>query len=105
MAKVPFNRITCSIREACEMVGIGRTNLYKLIKAGKVETVVVGGRRLVLVRSLYQSFDPHLYLILLALLLQGKTDAAAEDSRDIERDGDDLGTDSFGIRAPTPNVN
>ena len=35
------------IDEFCAVYGLGRTKTYDLIKAGKLRTVLVGGRRLV----------------------------------------------------------
>jgi excisionase family DNA binding protein len=35
------------VKAFCEAVGLGRTTLYKLMREGKVKTVVIGGRRLV----------------------------------------------------------
>ena len=35
------------INEFCAVYGLGRTKTYDLIKAGKLRTVLVGGRRLV----------------------------------------------------------
>ena len=50
---VPFaQRLTCTINEACEMTGLGRTKLYELIGDGHLATTTVGRRRLVVVRSL-----------------------------------------------------
>lgn len=50
---IPFmQRPTCSIREACKAVGLGRTKLYELIAAGKIKTICVGRRRLIQIASL-----------------------------------------------------
>ena len=50
---IPFvQRLTCTIDEACETTGLGRTKLYELIGAGHLVTTTVGRRRLVVVRSL-----------------------------------------------------
>jgi len=50
---VPFTqRLTCTINEACEVTGLGRTKLYELIGGGRLATTTVGRRRLVVVRSL-----------------------------------------------------
>ena len=50
---IPFSqRLTCTIAEACEVTGLGRTKLYELIGAGRLATTTIGRRRLVLVRSL-----------------------------------------------------
>lgn len=54
---VPFReRLTCTIEEAACALGIGRSKLYLLIAAGRVQTVKIDpgqwGRRLVKVASL-----------------------------------------------------
>jgi excisionase family DNA binding protein len=50
---IPFaQRLACTIDEACEATGLGRTKLYELIGDGRVSTTTVGRRRLVLVQSL-----------------------------------------------------
>ena len=50
---LPFvQRFTCTINEACEVTGLGRTKLYELIGDGHLATTTVGRRRLVVVRSL-----------------------------------------------------
>jgi excisionase family DNA binding protein len=50
---IPFaQRLTCTIAEACEATGLGRTKLYELIGEGHLDTTTIGRRRLVLVRSL-----------------------------------------------------
>jgi len=50
---IPFGqRLTCTIDEACQATGLGRTKLYELIGAGYLKTTTIGRRRLVLVRSL-----------------------------------------------------
>jgi len=52
-AAIPFaQRLTCTIDEACQATGLGRTKLYELIGAGYLDTTTIGRRRLVLVRSL-----------------------------------------------------
>jgi Helix-turn-helix domain len=52
-ASIPFaERLTCTITDACEATGLGRTKLYGLIGSGDVETATIGRRRLVKVRSL-----------------------------------------------------
>jgi len=51
--RVPFaEKLTCTINEACEMTGLGRTKLHELIGDGHLATTTVGRRRLVVVRSL-----------------------------------------------------
>jgi excisionase family DNA binding protein len=55
---VPFaQRLACTINEACRAIGLGRTKLYELISEGRVETTMIGRRRLVLVRSLLALVD------------------------------------------------
>ena len=50
---IPFvERPTCSIADACQAVGLGRTKLYELMDEGIVQTVKIGRRRLVQVPSL-----------------------------------------------------
>ncbi len=50
---VPFvQRPTCTIKEACGAVGLGRTKRYELIGGGALETLTIGRRRLVRVPSL-----------------------------------------------------
>lgn len=59
MTTIPFaHRISCTIPEACEATGLGRTKLYEEMDSGRVETTTVGRRRLVLVRSLLHLIDP-----------------------------------------------
>lgn len=56
---IPFQqRLSCTIQEACVASGIGRTKLYHLIKDRQIETVHVGKRQFVLVRSLRAFIDP-----------------------------------------------
>jgi excisionase family DNA binding protein len=45
-------RPTCTVSEATDATGLGKTTLYRLIKEGRIETVAVGRRRLVKVESL-----------------------------------------------------
>jgi excisionase family DNA binding protein len=40
------------VKDALAMIGIGRTNFYELVAAGKIETVKIGRRRLVHMASL-----------------------------------------------------
>ena len=53
LSRLPFaQRLTCTIAEACEVTGLGRTKFYELIGDGRVTTTTVGRRRLVIVQSL-----------------------------------------------------
>jgi excisionase family DNA binding protein len=55
---VPFaERLSCTINEACEATGLGRTKLYELIATDQLITATVGRRRLVMVRSLLALLD------------------------------------------------
>jgi len=56
---IPFaQRLSCTIDEACQATGIGRTKLYEEIAAGRIQTTNVGKRRLVLVPSLLCLLNP-----------------------------------------------
>jgi excisionase family DNA binding protein len=58
--QLPFEqRITCTIREACEASGISRSKLYELMAANLLETTTVGRRRLIVVSSLCAILTPH----------------------------------------------
>jgi hypothetical protein len=53
LGNIPFaQRLTCTVVEACEVTGLGRTKLYELFGDGRVTTTTVGRRRPVLVQSL-----------------------------------------------------
>jgi excisionase family DNA binding protein len=44
---MPFaHRLTCTIDDACEVTGLGRTKHYELIGAGRIVTTTIGRRRL-----------------------------------------------------------
>lgn len=43
-----MNKLTISVAEFCEMVGIGRTLAFALIRSGEVDTIRIGRRRFVL---------------------------------------------------------
>jgi len=59
-AAIPFaQRLSCTIAQACEATGLGRTKLYELIGDGHLATTTVGRRRLVLVRSLLSLLQTH----------------------------------------------
>lgn len=54
LSRLPFaQRLTCTIAEACEVTGLGRTKFYELIGDGRVTTTTIGRRRLVVVQSLF----------------------------------------------------
>ncbi|WBC12973.1 helix-turn-helix domain-containing protein [Micromonospora sp. WMMA1998] len=41
----PDNRVVLTIEEAAQRLGIGRTTMYALIKAGQIRTVTIGRLR------------------------------------------------------------
>ncbi|WP_431928199.1 helix-turn-helix domain-containing protein [Micromonospora wenchangensis] len=41
----PDNRVVLTIEQAAERLGIGRTTMYALIKAGQIRTVTIGRLR------------------------------------------------------------
>jgi excisionase family DNA binding protein len=45
-------RVLVSIHEAARVLGVGRTTLYGLLKNGKIESVKIGMRNLVVAESL-----------------------------------------------------
>jgi excisionase family DNA binding protein len=54
---IPFaQRLACTVAEACEATGLGRTKLYALIGEGKLDTTTIGRRRLVMVPALLKLF-------------------------------------------------
>jgi hypothetical protein len=56
---IPFAlRLSCTIDEACQATGIGRTKLYEEMGAGRVQSTTIGKRRLVLLPSLLRLLDP-----------------------------------------------
>ncbi len=46
------SKITCSIKEATELSGLGKTTLYRLLQEKKITSTTVGVKRLVHVDSL-----------------------------------------------------
>lgn len=56
---MPFAaRLSATIAETCRATGLGKTKIYELINAGKIETFTVDARRLVRVWSVVQLLDP-----------------------------------------------
>jgi excisionase family DNA binding protein len=50
---VPVNeRLAVSLREACQIIGIGRTRLYELIRESELQSFRLGGRRLIKTEAL-----------------------------------------------------
>jgi len=48
----PLERRALSIREAARTCGLSRATLYRLLKEGRLATIKIGSRRLVLVSAL-----------------------------------------------------
>jgi excisionase family DNA binding protein len=48
----PHDRLALSVAEACRALGIGRTSLYALLRAGQLEARKVGRRTLIPAESL-----------------------------------------------------
>ena len=44
---IQHKKILYSVSEAAEVLSIGRTTLYSLIKSGDIESIMVRGRRLI----------------------------------------------------------
>ena len=56
MSAIPFKeRITCTIAEACEATGLGRTKIYEMLS--DLETVKADKRRLIIVPSLLRKME------------------------------------------------
>ena len=49
--------VTVTVDRAMELVGIGRTKLYELINEGRIQTITLGKRRLVVYSSLEELTD------------------------------------------------
>ena len=59
MTTIPFSeRPTCTVHEGCEASGLGRTTIYALIRDGRIKTVKVGARTLLVVPSLLETLTP-----------------------------------------------
>lgn len=55
---VPFRqRLTCTVAEAMQATGLGRTTLGRLRREGRLATLKIDGRRLVRVASLLALLD------------------------------------------------
>jgi hypothetical protein len=47
-----FKPLAVPVKTACQLIGVGNTSMWTLIKTGRVKTVSVGRRRLVIYASL-----------------------------------------------------
>jgi excisionase family DNA binding protein len=55
MTDIPFReRIFCTINEAAQATGSGRSKIYELIKVERIRTVRIDGRTKVVVASLLE---------------------------------------------------
>ena len=52
------NKLSYTINEATEAVGLGRTTIYKLIAAGRLTTIKIGRRTLISAASLDELVSP-----------------------------------------------
>jgi hypothetical protein len=53
VGQIPFReRLWCSVAEACQVTGEGRTNIYKKIASGQIVSKKEGARRLISVPPL-----------------------------------------------------
>ena len=43
-----------SVREACEIINLGKTKFYELLNEGRVESTRIGTRRLIVLRSVIE---------------------------------------------------
>lgn len=50
-------QITCSIKQATQLTGLGRTTLHQLIAENKITSTKVGAKRLIHVESLRRLLD------------------------------------------------
>ena len=45
-------KFTCSVKDATDLTGLGKTTLYALLADGKITSVRIGSKRLIHVESL-----------------------------------------------------
>lgn len=50
-------RMAVQVRHAVEFSGLSRTRLYRLMAEGKIESFTVGGRRLIVTKSIVAFLD------------------------------------------------
>jgi len=52
---IPFReRMLCTVAEAVQACGLGKTKLYELMRGGHIETIKIDRRRLIRVASLLE---------------------------------------------------
>jgi excisionase family DNA binding protein len=44
---IPPDRLAYPIKQACQMLSIGRTSLYEMVKKGELKLIKIAGRTLV----------------------------------------------------------
>ena len=49
--------ITVTIDDACDIIGIGRSKLYEMVRTGELRAVKVGGRSLIVVASIRAAIE------------------------------------------------
>ena len=49
-----MENVTVSVNDAAKALGIGRVTLYRHINSGRIDSILLGGRRLVKISSLRQ---------------------------------------------------
>lgn len=55
---IPFwDRIGCSVDEAISATSLRRTKIYELLATGRLNSTLVDGRRVIIVKSLYQLIE------------------------------------------------
>ncbi|MBN9179373.1 MAG: excisionase family DNA-binding protein [Alphaproteobacteria bacterium] len=55
MVDHPFrNKVTCTVKEACQATGLGKSKIYELMSSGHLSTTTVGRRRLISATSLLE---------------------------------------------------
>jgi excisionase family DNA binding protein len=58
MTGIPFReRISCTVAEACDATGIGRTKLYELIRLKQVAAKKIGRRTVILIPTLLAEIE------------------------------------------------
>jgi excisionase family DNA binding protein len=58
MTGIPFReRIRCTVAEACDATGIGRTKLYELIRLKQVAAKKIGRRTVILIPTLLAEIE------------------------------------------------
>jgi excisionase family DNA binding protein len=50
--------LAVTVKRACKLLGVGNTTMWALIKTGRVKTVSIGRRRLVIYSSLESLLTP-----------------------------------------------